>query len=365
MSSRLRIVGLIVAVGFGLSFVEAAGFFARSALQGHPIQGWLALRTGLGLWMTMAAVTPLPIVAARRFPLVRGRVAARLPVHLLAALLFVTLHLMLDIGVQTLQGNMRPEPLLPHLGDLLGNYLATESVIYAAVAGAFMFTASRSESEARARAEGLLRAQLSEARLEALRLQLAPHFLYNTLNAISTLILRGSARESCRAIALLADMLRRVLESPTTPETRLSDELAFAGLFVEIQKLRFGDALSVEWNVTADAAEAQVPRLLLQPLLENAIAHGLRAETGGAISLAARRDADSLLIEVEDRPHGERPEPATSDGPAHLGIGLANARERLATLYGSAQSLTLDVSPTGARVALRMPFRVGAERGGS
>jgi type II secretory pathway pseudopilin PulG len=354
-SSRVPLI--ILLIGLALAVVEGAGLYARSLAAGHPMHAWHALRTGLGLWLTMTAVTPLPIWMAGRFPFERGRVTLRVALHLLAAIAFVTLHLLLDIGIQTLQGNMRPEPLVPHLFDLLGNYLATEMVVYAAVAGAFMFVRTRAESEARAVAAESLRAQLSEARLAALRLQLAPHFLFNTLNAVSTLVLRGDTDASCRSITLLADLLRRVLDESPHAEVTLAEELAFVALYIELQQLRFDDRLDVRWDIDPDARGAMVPRLLLQPIVENAIGHGLGSERGGEVALSARRENGDLRLEVSDRAHEPKTAEAGVTRRAHSGIGLVNTRERLATLYGDAHSLDLTVGPWGAAVCIRIPFR--------
>jgi two-component system, LytTR family, sensor kinase len=355
MSHRSRVPLVIVLTALTLSIVEAAGIYARSMGSGYPNHPWLALRTGLALWLTMAAVTPLPVWMARRFPFDRGTLVPRVALHLVAAVAFVTLHLLLDIGVQTLQGNMRPEPLGPHLADLLSHYLAIEMIVYAAVAGAIMFLQARRESEARAIAAERLRAQLSEARLAALRMQLAPHFIFNTLNAISTLALRGDVAATCKSLALLSDMMRSVLDAAPRTEVPLSDELAFIGLYLELQKLRFENRLVVHWDIEAGARDALVPQLLLQPIVENAIRHGLDTVRGGEVRLLACRENGHLRLEITDHALETRLPEAASE--ASTGVGLHNTRERLATLYGEAQSLELEIHPSGSAVRIRLPLR--------
>src|SRR5262245_49153731 len=352
---RLRTAVVITLVAVAIALVEAAGFAGRRSLEGYPTTLGLALRTALGLWLTMAAATPIPLWMAARFPLERGRFWVRLALHAAAAVLFVATHLALDIAVQTWNGNMRPEPFFAHLANLLGEYLAIEMLVYAAVAGAAMFVRARREAEARARAAETLRAELGEARLEALRGQLAPHFLFNTLNAISTLALKGDADAVTRALATLAELLRAVLEDHPGHEATLADELRFLDRYLELQQLRFHDRLQIERAIEPETLDARVPWLLLQPLVENAVQHGLAGAGGGTVRLAARRVGGTLELEVGDRADGA---PPRAEAPRAGGIGLANTRARLAHLEGGALDLVRE--PHGATVRIRLPFRVHA-----
>jgi LytS/YehU family sensor histidine kinase len=304
----------------------------------------------------MAAATPIPIAMAARFPLTRGTLARRLPLHALGAFAFVSVHLALDIGVQTLQGNMRPAPFGSHLVVLLGQYLATEAMIYAAVAGGFLFLNARREAEARARAAEMLRAQLSEARLAALQAQLAPHFLFNTLNAVSTLAIRGEREAVTRALAVVGDLLRMVLDQQGGAEVTLARELECVDLYLELQQMRFHDRLLIRRDIDRDTCGTLVPRLLLQPLVENAVRHSLEGAGGGTVTLTARRDKGSLLLEVGDRADGLRESARTPAGHRN-GIGLANSRERLAALYGREQNLELLPDEFGTTVRIRLPWR--------
>src|SRR5262245_6894692 len=149
MSRRLRLPLIVLAAAIAVGLVEAAGLVGRAAIEGRPYPWPAALRTGLALWLTMAAVTPIPLWMAKRFPPRPGAMVGRLSLHAIAAAAFVAAHLALDIGAQTLQGNMRREPFVPHLGYLLGEYLAIETLVYAAVAGAYLSAAARREAEAR------------------------------------------------------------------------------------------------------------------------------------------------------------------------------------------------------------------------
>lgn len=366
---RLRIPLVMLAIAVAVALVEAAGLVIRTALDGRSFSWPVALGAGFALWLSMVAATPIPIWMAARFPFERGVVARRLVLHIAAAVLFVTVHLVLDIAAQTSLGNMRREPFWPHLVNMLSQYLAIEALVYAAVAGAFMFVRAHREAEARALAAEALRAQLEEARLAALHSQLAPHFLFNTLNAISTLALKGQGEAVTRALSTLADLLRFVLDKDGGPEIQLVDELTFVDRYLELQQLRFADRLVVEHRVEAGVLQAAVPRLLLQPIVENAVRHGLEDTGGGQVTLAARRDGAELVLEISDRglacrslgQAGPVSASASALAPAPQlapsGIGLKNTRARLEELYGKAQSLELLPSEAGTTVCIRLPYR--------
>jgi two-component system, LytTR family, sensor kinase len=192
------------------------------------------------------------------------------------------------------------------------------------------------------------------ARLRALQSQLEPHFLFNTLNAISTLVVEGQNADASRMIARLSDFLRLTLETADTPEIPVVEELEFVRRYLEIEQVRFGSRLHVTINAQAEAMNAMVPALVLQPLVENAVKHGvLTREQGGSVSVTAEQKNGDLRLCVSD------------DGPglpqnrvAARGVGLRNIAARLSELYGNAARLSLDPSPTGGLAAtIAIPFR--------
>jgi LytS/YehU family sensor histidine kinase len=195
-----------------------------------------------------------------------------------------------------------------------------------------------------------LEGRLSEARLESLRLQLHPHFLFNTLNAISAFV-DADPERARRMIARLGELLRRTLDGGTTAELPLSRELDLLAPYLEIQRIRFGDRLSIELDVPDGAAGALVPTLMLQPLVENAVEHGVnRTHDGARVRLTAERAGDRLRLEIEDNGPGP-----TRGGE---GVGLANTRARLAALYGDSHRLELKAAETGGTmVSIELPFR--------
>ena len=196
-----------------------------------------------------------------------------------------------------------------------------------------------------------------EARLRALRFQLNPHFLFNTLNAVSTLVAESRNAEASRMLSRLGDFLRATLERPESHEIPLSEEIDFARRYLEIEEIRFGDRLKVEVAMEPGLGRALVPPMILQPLVENAVRHAIQSrEEGGSIVIAARRLEGSLALEVED------------DGPGlegtrepRRGVGLSNTRTRLLELYGGRADLRLARSRRGGlAVSIRLPWRSSA-----
>jgi signal transduction histidine kinase len=195
-----------------------------------------------------------------------------------------------------------------------------------------------------------LQAQLAEARLDALRMQLNPHFLFNTLHAVSALVERdpGGVR---RMIARLSELLRHTIDSRAADEVPLRDELAFLKRYIEIMEIRFQGRLRVEMQIDAGVENALVPNLILQPIVENALEHGVNRAAGeGEISISAKRDAESLVIFVRDNGPGV-------SAPNGSGVGLANTRARLEQLYAGRAVLTLRNAQGGGTLAeIALPY---------
>src|SRR5216684_8257401 len=200
-----------------------------------------------------------------------------------------------------------------------------------------------------------LEAQLAKAHLQELKRQLQPHFLFNTLHSISALMLTN-VRAADRMIARLSDLLRMSLENSEIQVTTLSHELEFLTGYLEIEKVRFADRLNIVLDVAPDALDAQMPHLLLQPLVENAVRHGIsRRSAGGEIRIAVSCDAHSLYLRIRDNGPGL---PDSGADQSTIGLGLRATRERLQTLYGSDHSVDIrDVPEGGVEACVRIPFR--------
>lgn len=201
-------------------------------------------------------------------------------------------------------------------------------------------------------------AMAHEAQLKMLRYQLNPHFLFNTLNAISTLVLEKQTEAANHMVTRLSSFLRHSLDNDPMQKVTLDQELAALKLYLDIEKVRFEDHLSLELDISDEAAMALIPSLLLQPLVENAIKYGIaRAEEGGHLRIAARVFAGDLLLELSD--DGPGVELVDGQIPNASGVGLRNTRERLAELYGAQHSFRLsNTEPRGLTVSIRIPYEV-------
>lgn len=203
-----------------------------------------------------------------------------------------------------------------------------------------------------------LQAQLADARLTALRTQLNPHFLFNTLNAISALVERDP-RGVRRMIARLSELLRTSLDEADEPEVPLNRELTFIDRYLEVMQIRFQGRLHVRMHADPEASAALVPNLILQPLVENAVKHGVSKMVGaGRIEIRARREGERVVLSVQDNGPGL----ANGRLPASEGVGLRNTRARLAQLYGAEQSLALREFEGGGFVAeVSLPYHTPAD----
>jgi len=201
-----------------------------------------------------------------------------------------------------------------------------------------------------------LESQLAKARLEALRTQLNPHFLFNALNVVAMLVRRGANDDALNAVVSLSELLRQVLAAGTTMEVDLADEVALVERYLAVERIRFRDRLSVEIDMPPSLADARVPGLILQPLVENAIKHGIAQNDGpGRIAVSARHEDRRLILRVSDNGPGF---PNDWDPSQSAGVGLANSRERLDRMYdGRADFRLLRGSDGGALVEIAMPYR--------
>jgi two-component system, LytTR family, sensor kinase len=240
----------------------------------------------------------------------------------------------------------RPPPTL-----FVGIGILDDLMVYFAVLGSGIARDYFLRYQARLAETMALQAQLAQARLDVLRTQLNPHFLFNTLNAVSALVERDP-RGARKMIARLSDLLRYTLEESTEQEVPLHRELDLLAEYIELMQIRFQDRLTVTMDVAADVRNALVPNLILQPLVENAMKHGIGNITGpGTIVLRARRDGDTLTITVTDNGPGP--------GGGGAGVGLTNTNARLRQMYGATHGVQLaPVMPRGTEARLVLPYHV-------
>ena len=314
-------------------------------------------------WLILGALTPLVYWLARLYPI-------RPPIRARNIFAHVGGALALCVGWSTAGAVMRwvlgigpsEAPRLAYLTGWLLTTIPWGTFMYFTTLGcvyAFAYFVEAKEREAQA---ARLAAQVAQAKLGALQMQLHPHFLFNSLNAITVLVRDQDTAAASRMLSLLSDVLRQVLRTDQSHEVSLADELSFLERYLAIEQVRFSDRLRVVMDVDETLQEARVPPFLLQPLVENALRHGIaRRDHAGRIEIAARRDGDDLVLEVRDDGPGIELHGGRRDGS---GVGLANVRERLTTMYGSSAYLTLR-SPIGAAggtaatvtLPLRLPDR--------
>ena len=306
-----------------------------------------SLGVGSIIWYACFASAPLFIWMSRRFPFDRGRRLSSFILHLAAITLLAGLTALMQY--QITYGN---SPVVPPLASYVNLTMLTGLLPFVTVAAAAHALEARSRAQERELEAERMRSQLAESRLEALTAQLQPHFLFNTLQGISTLITRDPIAAD-KMLTSLSDLLREVLRRGEKREVELGEELRVLESYLDISRSRFGDRLSVTVDVDESTRRALVPFFVLQPLVENALHHGISSHAGsGCIQIAARRTADRLVLTVSD------------DGPgvvapdAQRGIGLANTRARLHELYGAAHALEIGrPAERGFRVSASIPYR--------
>jgi two-component system, LytTR family, sensor kinase len=224
----------------------------------------------------------------------------------------------------------------------------TDLIVYFGACGVIYALETRAKLRAREMSAARLEAQLARAQLEALRVQLHPHFLFNTLNAISMMARKGETDGAVRMLAGLSDLLRLALASVGKPEVPLRLELDFIERYLALQQIRFSDRLEVRMHISPEALDARVPSLVLQPLAENAVRHGLAPQNEkGLLEIGAQREGQELILSVRDTGVGLPPE-----AELRRGLGLQNVRARLAVLYPDAYRFTLENHPGGGTLAL-------------
>ena len=355
----------ILAIGAGI--VLAVGFASIYIRYRLPDLLPKDMNDSLGAWAfgTYWAIhAPLLFILSRRFAFERNRLVTGLLVYFALGMLWATL-------IQAL-----PLVLVPLLADSMNytirnlwqvfrssfssQFLPNVLVNWLVLSLSLLFSYyARYENEKLKASQ--LDAQLSNARLQTLKMQLHPHFLFNTLHSVSALVLKNENRDAVKMIHRLSELLRRTLEHMETHVYTLENEIEITRRYMEIESIRFHDRLSVDWDIQPEALSAEVPTLILQPLVENAMRHGVDSSLEKSrIQITARLDGHRVSLEVRD--DGKDPEKvsAQADSP---GIGLKNTTARLAELYGENHSFTLsrtDDNWTAAQIVI--PFSIAQDQ---
>jgi len=346
-------------IWLGIALLDALGTVTIVREQGKHYQ-WTTLFLAVMLtWLPWAVATPLIVRMGRRYPPLKLRTAAGWVAHgvLIAGVTVVT-------SAWTALLSVTLNPMLPDYGAAsfgrLFRMKVESNVLEALLLYTFVLTISTVlDSHARLAQQrtetARLNEQLSKAQFEALRRQIEPHFLFNTLNAVAGLVREKRNDDAVSMIAGLSDLLRRTLKQSDAQHVPLGEEMQFLEKYLDIQKARFAERLQVSVDVPEDLTSAQVPGLLLQPIVENAVKHGISKQMrGGTIRISGHRENGALRLSVYN------------DGPAlsadwehtHAGVGLTNIRTRLEMLYGRAFELRMrNREPSGVEVSISLPFR--------
>jgi two-component system LytT family sensor kinase len=319
---------------------------------------WLPLfATELALWLPWALATPLVIGLARRYPIVRVVSAPTVAVHLGA---FAALSVASEAWSAWLQvlfnpwANRRWPTFVDTFNTSISFQAVTFLVAYALILTVTYLADARERIARQAIETARLNEKLSEAQLAALRRQIEPHFVYNTLNSISGLVRDRRNDAAVSMIVGLSEFLRRTSEDSHRAQVALAEEVEYVQRYLELQKMRFAERLQVSVDVPTELLRAQVPNLLLQPLVENAIKHGIaKRVAGGTVRVSGVRSNGTLYLSVFNDGASSLP-----DWPASpTGVGIGNLRTRLAILYGERSGLELrGTAAGGVEVVVTLPF---------
>jgi hypothetical protein len=319
---------------------------------------WLILFvTVAASWLPWALATPFLLSLGRRFPVASPRCWRTWLVHVAAFAAIGLLYCAWTAWLQALfnpYADSSPAPFLQLLLNKFYDGMPSSLILYAAIL-AISYGLDSKERLARQQTEtARLNEQLSKAQLNTLRRQIEPHFLFNTLNSVAGLVRESRNDAAVSMIAGLSDLLRRLLQDSARQEVPLREEIDFAWKYLDIQKMRFADRLQIDLDVPDDLYPARVPSLLLQPMVENAVLHGIaKRAQGGMIRIAASQSNGRLTLSIGN------------DGPslppdweaASSGIGISNVRTRLQSLYGDSSDLSVrNRQSGGVEVSISMPF---------
>ena len=349
--------GAILGIWTAYGLVMMAQQFLSSELRGQRLPWSTCAELQLPVAYMWALMTPVIIRLGRRYGFERGQRLRSAAVHLTVCLAFV---FAVDWAYAVYSPWFLPPPATPLTPVLVRTlqlfivWTLSDGTLYFMVLLLGLAADRQRRLRERELAASQLETQLAQADLQALKMQLHPHFLFNALHTIGSLVRTGERDDAVRVVAGLGELLRGLLDGASNQEVPLRQELEFIGRYLEIEQIRFRDRLTVTMSVDSEVLDATVPHLILQPLVENAIRHGISPHrSAGRLLVSARRVNDRLLLRVQDDG------PGTDDG-ARPGIGLSNTRARLDRLYGSDYELEVcNAAGGGLEARVGVPFRLG------
>jgi signal transduction histidine kinase len=364
VSSRAKWIAIIIAVWAGLGLLYAGPIYmeVRAERMGHA--AWRIFSWGILTWLAWAPLTPAIVWLARRYSLLDGAWKKNLLIHLPSFLLLSILHsaaataITLSIEPFDSMGES-PKTFWPRfLSRALASF-GSDLLVYGGVIGICYALDYYRKYREREFLASRLEAQLAQAQLESLRMQLHPHFLFNTLNSIVGLVRDNKNQAAVSMLVGLSDLLRHTLEHSSRQEVELREEINFIKLYLSIQEMRFSDRLRLEFDIDPATAKALVPNLILQPLTENALRHGIaRSAASGVVGIVSAVEDGNLRLLVYDNGDGL---PDDWQMKGSTGIGLANTAARLQQLYDENHQFDIrNRDGGGVEVVIVMPLRLAS-----
>jgi two-component system LytT family sensor kinase len=355
---RVRQVLQLVLAATALSVAVTAWLYIMYSVEGEPRPILPTLAFVLPFWYLWALYAPLVIWLSKSYPIERGRVIARSAMHCGIAVVMSFVHTGTRFALQPALRHLSPSDAhspLDHLLSLAMAELPVHLFIYSAIVGGTLILQYYRRLQRQELTATRLSAQLADARMQALRMQLNPHFLFNALNSIAMLVRNAEREAAVDALEALSDLLRYVLDDSIHQEVSLRRELEFIERYLAMEKIRFQNRLEVRTEVEPDALDALVPNLVLQPIVENAVRHGVENRANPTrVTVGAGTDGEALQLWICDDGPGFR---GTASARSSPGVGISNTRRRLAQLYGDKASLDIDdASPSGAIVTITLPL---------
>jgi two-component sensor histidine kinase len=340
-----------------LAMINVGQNYYKNWIRGNPFDLWKAMLLGVSDWYMWAALAPLVYQLARRYPLDQRRWSMSLPLHVIVSIIVTAEVVAFTIPFFWYCGD--PDDQRRSARSLFLIHFTwgfvTYSFVYWGIVGISHTVDYYQKYRERERKAAQLEIQLAQAQLQVLKMQLHPHFLFNTLNAISALM-HKDVELADTMVARLGELLRSSLETIGTQEVPLRKELEFIQPYLEIEQARLGERLSVKMDIEPEAMDLQVPNMILQPLVENAIRHGIAPfSKRGQMEITARREDGKLRLQVRDNGPGLSSDQQHAFKP---GVGIANTRARLQQLYGADHRFEMNNGISGGLlVTILIPAR--------
>jgi two-component system, LytTR family, sensor kinase len=340
----------------------AGGLFdaSQTVLFMHAIgkeHAWLIFGTELASWLPWVMATPLVIILARQYPIFRGATLQTVAVHIAA---FAIIGLVAEAWFALLQTLFNPwgYPQQPTFMDAWRTSLLFQMLTFLIVYALILTVTYAMDAQERMARQMMettrLSEELSKSQLAALRQQMEPHFMFNTLHSITGLVRDYKNDAAVSMIVGLSEFLRRATENSHRSQVTLEEEVEYLQRYLDLQKVRLGERLQVSVDIPPELLRTQVPNLLLQPLVENAIKHGIaKRAAGGSVRVAAAHQDGKLHLSV----YNDGPDCPTDGNATHTGVGISNLRTRLQILHGNESALHMSHTDTGAvEVVVSLPL---------